>query len=319
MRVKLILFWLIVWSSTSAVAQEIRTIAGTEYKIEYSIPYCSVDGKILLLNAFLPLKASKPAPVMIDIHGGWWSGGNPSTDISGILARKGIAMFSISYRLGEEGGFPQNIRDCRNAIRFIRKNAARFNIDTARFSVMGGSAGGHLSLMVAMVPENFDDGGPTEELKGISARVSSCFSYIAPTDFIRFWNQGPDDVLKNTDGTISYRNANPDIPYDSRPRFRVLFHGITPDTDTHKDLYRMMSPVNYVRKTLPPLLICDGDIDPIVPGLHGKILHEKLLAVGADSSYWMTINGGHNFPGGPGFAKVLDDFLNRTLSIKNTK
>jgi len=77
---------------------------------------------------------------------------------SGILMIKGIALFSIAYRLGAQGGFPQNIRDCRNAIRFIRKNATRFNIDPERIGVMGGSAGGHLSLMLAMVPEDFDDG-----------------------------------------------------------------------------------------------------------------------------------------------------------------
>ncbi|MEI9960395.1 MAG: alpha/beta hydrolase [Limisphaerales bacterium] len=104
--------------------------------------------------------------------------------------RRGLAIFSIQYRLGESGGFPQNIRDCRNAIRFIRQNAKRFNIDPNRIDVTGGSAGGHLSLMVAMVPENFDDGGATSGLEGISAKVSGSFSYIPPTDFVRFGIKG---------------------------------------------------------------------------------------------------------------------------------
>ena len=80
----------------------------------------------------------------IDHIGGWqW------------FERHNLAVFSIEYRLGHEGGFPENIRDCRNAIRFIRKNAERFHIDPERIAVTGGSAGGHLSLMVAMVPEMF--------------------------------------------------------------------------------------------------------------------------------------------------------------------
>lgn len=294
-------------------AQKIIEIAGNKYQVEQNIPYCTVDGKTLTLNAFIPLKASRPSPVMVDIHGGWWSGGEAATSIPAFLGEKQIAMFSITYRLAEQGGFPENIRDCRNAIRFIKKNAKRFNIDTSGIGCMGGSAGGYLSLMVAMVPDNFKDGGPTPGLEGISAKVNSCFSYIAPTDFIRFWNQGPEDVIKTEGKDIVYRKVNPEIPNDSRPRFRMLFHGIAPDNQVNTALYQSMSPVNYVSRDLPPILICDGDIDPIVPGLHGKILNEKLVAAGADVTYWMTVNGGHNFPSGPGFQKVLNDFLNRTL------
>jgi acetyl esterase/lipase len=303
----------VFFASFSASAQRIDSIPA--YKTELNIPYCTVDGKTLIVNAFLPAKNDKPVPAMVEIHGGWWSGGGPSVKVSNIFAKKGIAFFSISYRLGKDGGFPQNIRDCRNAIRFIRKNAARFNIDPKLISCMGGSAGGHLSLMVAMVPEDFDDGGPTEGLKGVSASVCSAFSYIPPTDFVRFWSQGPDDVIINPDGTKTFRDPDPKIPYDSHPRLRILFHGITPDTKSHKALYNRMCPIGHVRKDVPPLLICDGEKDPIVPGLHGKALFEKLQKTGADVTYWMTPNGGHAFPGGNGFQKVLDDFLNRTLKL----
>ena len=79
---------------------------------------------------------------------------------------------------------------------------------------------------------------------------------------------------------------------------RVLFHGVTPDTDANKALYTAMCPIGQARKDVPPLLICDGEKDPIVPGLHGKALWEKLQAAGADATYWMTTNGGHAFPSG---------------------
>jgi acetyl esterase/lipase len=229
--------------------------------------------------------------------------------------RRHLAVFSIRYRLGAEGGFPQNICDCRNAIRFIRQNAKRFNIDPNRIDVTGGSAGGHLSLMVAMVPEAFQDGGPAPGLEGVSARVSGGFSYIPPTDFVRFWHQGPNDALTNAAGKITFRGPNDKIPYDSRPRLRVLFHGIAPDTDEHQALYNNLSPIGHVRPDVPPLLICDGEKDPIVPGLHGHALYEKLKAAGADAAYWMTPGGGHGFPGGEGFDKVLDAFVARTLRL----
>jgi acetyl esterase/lipase len=291
-----------------------------EYRNEPGVVYCTVAGKDLKLNAFLPENAAKPVPAMVEIHGGWWHGGEAASQVGNVggaalFIRHGLAIFSIQYRLGREGGFPESIRDCRNAIRFIRKNAKRFNIDPERIDVTGGSAGGHLSLMVAMAPEDFDDGGATPGLEGVSARVSGSFSYIPPTDFVRFWNQGPDDAVTNRDGQVIFRGPDERIPYDSRPRLRVLFHGITPDTEEHRALYTRMCPIGQVRQDVPPLLICDGEKDPIVPGLHGKALYEKLRAAGADATYWMTVNGGHGFPGGPGFDRVLDDFVTRTLKL----
>jgi acetyl esterase/lipase len=292
--------------------------ASPSYSSELNIVYARVADRELKLNAFLPAGNTNPVPAMVEIHGGWWSGGSAATvaeHVGGwqIFQRHGLAIFSVEYRLGEAGGFPQNLRDCRNAIRFIRQNARRFNIDPDRIGVTGGSAGGHLSLMLAMVPEDYDDGGPTPELAGVSARVAGSFSYIPPTDFVRFWNEAPNDVVTNHDGTLTSRGIDEKIPNDVRPRFRMLFHGVPPDTTEHKTVYTNTCPIGWVRQDVPPLLICDGEKDPIVPGLEGKELYEKLQAVGAHATYWMTPNGGHAFPGGPGFDKVLDDFIGHTL------
>jgi acetyl esterase/lipase len=298
-------------ASSTATAQENPASA---HRSEQNVVYCTVDGKELKLNAFLPENAKNPTPAIVEIHGGWFSGGGPVSQFnqaggSQIFARHGLAVFSIQYRLGGQGGFPQNVRDCRNAIRFIRQNAKRFNIDPDRIDVTGGSAGRHLSLMVAMVPEDFDDGGTTPGLEGVSARASGSFSYIPPADFVRFWNQGPEDFITNADGEISFRGADNKIPNDAHPHLRALFHGVIPDTDEHKALYVRMSPIGHVCKDVPPPLICDGEKDPIVPGLEGRELYEQLLSAGADVTYWMTPNGGHAFPSGTGFEKVLDDFI----------
>ena len=302
-------------------AQSVSRAADPIYRAETNIVYGTVEGMALKLNAFLP-EGQTATPVIVDIHGGWWSGGDKAAQlehVGGWQWFKGhrLAVFSIEYRLGRNGGFPENIRDCRNAIRFIRKNADRFHIDPDRIDVTGGSAGGHLSLMVAMLPENFPDGGPLPGLENVSARVSGSFSFIPPTDFVRFWNQGPNDAITNSDGKISFRGPDDKIPYDSRPRLRVLFHGVTPDTDTGRALYKSMSPIGHIRSDLPPLLICDGEKDPIVPGLHGKALYEKLRAAGANATYWMTPGGGHGFPDGPGFDRVLDNFLVHSLKLNS--
>ena len=307
------------------------TLHAVEYSTEMNIPYCTVDGHELKLNAFLPVGVDKPAPVMVDIHGGWWESGSKAPTIqrmwggealAQIAMSKGIAFFSIDYRLAKagavtpdawkEGGFPEEIRDCRNAIRFIRKNAKRFNIDPDRIGCFGGSAGSHLSAMCAVVPEDFDDGGPTEELKGVSAKVSNAFSFVGPWDFVQQWEEAPTDELP---GGV-FRKADNNIKDDARPRHRRNFKGIIPDTDEHKALYRKMSPIGHVRKDVAPLLICDGELDPIVPGLEGKSIHAKFQEVGADTTYWMSPKAGHAFPSGEGFPQVLSDFLDRTLKLK---
>lgn len=317
----LVLMLNIVWLLLFLAGGQIHGQDASDYRAETNIVYCTMAGKDLKLNAFLPLKATNPVPAIVEIHGGWWSGGGNASKVNGFsgwqwFMRRDLAIFSIQYRLGKNGGFPENIRDCRNAIRFIRQNAKHFNIDPNRIMVTGGSAGGHLSLMVAMVPEDFADGGPTPGLEGVSAKVCGSFSFIPPTDFVRFWNQGPNDVITNQDGKISFRGADDKIPYDSHPRLRVLFHGVTPDTAEHQALYTQMCPIGQVRADVPPLLICDGEKDPIVPGLHGKALYEKLKAAGADATYWMTPGGGHGFPGGTGFDQVLNAFLDRTMQLE---
>src|ERR1700722_1543650 len=294
--------------------------AQSAYSSQIGIVYERVNGQALTINAFLPPHSDKPLPAMMYIHGGWWSGGTPGTSIDQIpayreLIRRHIAVFSVVYRLGASGGFPDCIRDCRNAVRFVRKNAAKFNIDPSRIGCMGASAGGHLSLMLAMVPENFNDGGPTPELGGISARVCNAFSWVAVTDLLRHWNDGPSDIISSPGGKVLFRPVDIKIPNDSRPRYRVLFKGIAPDTDQHKAFYLRMSPISYVRMDVPPLLICDGEKDPIVPGLEGKQLYQRLRAVGADANYWMTVNGSHRYPSGAGFDQLLDKFLARTLKL----
>src|SRR5258708_29526526 len=163
-------------AASCAAAQESATASAPGYRAELNIVYCKVDGKELKLNASLPADATNPAPAMVEIHGGWGHGLDMSPRIEAVgghqmFIRHRLAVFSIQYRLGQEVGFPQNIRDCRNAIRFIRQNAKRFNIDPQRIDVTGGSAGGHLSLMVAILAEEFDEGGPQPALESVIAVV----------------------------------------------------------------------------------------------------------------------------------------------------
>ncbi|WP_297605302.1 alpha/beta hydrolase [uncultured Rothia sp.] len=111
--------------------------------------------------------ASSPAPLLVWVHGGAWrfgtnqalrdtvlrtpDGEQPNTQalMRAAFQQAGWAVASINYRYSHQALFPGALHDVKEAVRFFRANAAEFGIDPQRIAVAGGSAGGHLSMLVA--------------------------------------------------------------------------------------------------------------------------------------------------------------------------
>ena len=112
-------------------------------------------------------EASSPAPLLVWVHGGAWrfgtnralrdtilrtpGGEQPNTQalMRAAFQQAGWAVASINYRYSHQALFPGALHDVKEAVRFFRANAHGFGIDPQRIAVAGGSAGGHLSMMVA--------------------------------------------------------------------------------------------------------------------------------------------------------------------------
>lgn len=110
---------------------------------------------------------SSPAPLLVWVHGGAWrfgtnqalrdtilrtpTGEQPNTQalMRAAFQQAGWAVASINYRYSHQALFPGALHDVKEAVRFFRANAHEFGIDPQRIAVAGGSAGGHLSMMVA--------------------------------------------------------------------------------------------------------------------------------------------------------------------------
>ncbi|MGA5744257.1 alpha/beta hydrolase fold domain-containing protein [Rothia mucilaginosa] len=110
---------------------------------------------------------SSPAPLLVWVHGGAWrfgtnqalrdtvlrtpGGEQPNTQalMRAAFQQTGWAVASINYRYSHQALFPGALHDVKEALRFFRANAHEFGIDPQRIAVAGGSAGGHLSMMVA--------------------------------------------------------------------------------------------------------------------------------------------------------------------------
>lgn len=252
-----------------------------------NIIYKKVGDQSLQLDILTPkgLK-SDAAPVLVYIHGGGWGGGDryrmTRPDVSGVFTRcgkAGIICASIEYRLTREksNAFDSAV-DCKDALRFLVKNAKQYRIDPARIGTIGGSAGGHLSLVTALgEPKDFP-GDPA--LAGNDPPSLRCeVAYYPATDF--------------TDVSLARR-------YIEGPRANIMFGG---PAEKKADVVRLLSPVWLIKKESTPVYCFHGDKDTVLTVENARRLFAKGKAVGADIQYCEVKNGTHGF-GGEGTPSV---------------
>ncbi len=224
-----------------------------------------------------------PFPAIVFIHGGGWFQGNRQSYKTQIqeAARRGYVAATITYRLMKfdqakketttaQPIFPAQIHDAKAAIRWLRANAAKYHVDPNRIGVTGGSAGGHLSLLVGLTDKNAKlegEGGHPRQ----SSRVQAVVNTFGPTEMASAYETS----------VVAWI-------------FR-LFMGGTPKEVP--ETYKAASPVTYISKDDPPVLTLQGDRDTLVPVAQAKLLDEKMKAVGASHTLKIFPGQGHGFAG----------------------
>jgi acetyl esterase/lipase len=255
-----------------------------------------MDGVALRLDVYIPNTTdAKPLPVAINVHGGSWSGGDKENSDSSAdiptLVERGYLVVGVNYRLAPKYKFPAQIEDVKCAVRFLRANAARYNLDPNRIGAWGCSAGGHLVSLLGVTDKNagWDNVG---EYKDQSSRVQAVAALSAPADITLYDVVARSDMLKRVFGS---------------------------DTGINPALGRA-SPITYVTTDDPPFLILQGDKDNIVPLKHGEELYEKLTTVDVSAKLVTVKNGHHCFPSEPdmsptreGITQMIADFFDQTL------
>ncbi|HET6324359.1 MAG TPA: alpha/beta hydrolase, partial [Planctomycetaceae bacterium] len=138
--------------------------------IEKDITYGKGGTEDLKLDLARPQHSEGLLPAIVFIHGGGWSGGDRGTYAREIqaAAKRGYVAVTIEYRLTQPDKtgkakypFPAQIEDCKCAVRWLRANAEKYHVDPNRIGATGGSAGGHLSLLVGVAgsEKKFDGTG----------------------------------------------------------------------------------------------------------------------------------------------------------------
>jgi acetyl esterase/lipase len=268
---------------------------GKKYYFYRDLVWDSSTGKNLVADLYLPEKGG-PFPAVIHIHGGAWIVGNKAMPMATYfgehLACRGYAFFDVQYRLAPEIHFPQDIQDIKCAIRWLRGNAEQYHIDKSRFIAMGGSAGGHLTAMVALTADNhfFDPTCPgyPEESIGIQAAI--------PFYGVHDWTNWIDTR------TFNLEQIYLDLPSDASEQKK-------------QETRAKVSPVTYAAHAPGPFLIIQGDADIGIPVHQGQALNDALVAAGKESRLVFIPGANHGFdiyrdsPFTEEATREVDDFL----------
>jgi acetyl esterase/lipase len=228
------------------------------------------------LDLYIP-KSDKPLPLVVWVHGGGWERGSKNnTGPSMDLLKEGYAVASVNYRLSQHAVFPAQIEDCKSAVRWLRANASKYNLDPDHVGAWGMSAGGHLVALLGTT----DDAAFTtsEDNKKVSSRVQAVCDWFGPADFLHWGMVTASDPLAQNPSALSR-----------------LLGGLVP---SKLDLARQASPVSYAGKSSAPFLIFHGDHDPLVPLQQSEELNDVLKRAGVESSLHVVKGGSH---GGPAF------------------
>jgi pectinesterase len=207
----LLLFGLIAALVTLNLARAQRAPLPESVKVERDIVYAGYGDREVMLDLYLPKHPpSDKIPCIVVIHGGGWRNGDKTKFArqAAYLADQGFAAACIGYRLLPEVKFPDPILDCKAAVRWVRAHAAEHGIDPDRIGATGGSAGGHLTAMLATshkVKELEGEGGSA----GASSRIQAAVAMAPPCDMSRYAERtGADPALARLISPIAHVDAD---------------------------------------------------------------------------------------------------------------
>jgi acetyl esterase/lipase len=247
--------------------------APVDYDITPNVTYAKANNIELKLDLYLPKDRTRPRPTLILFHGGGWVDGQKERNVLYLLPylEMGWAAINVEYRTGHQSPAPAAVEDARCALRWITNRAREYSLDSTKFVLTGTSAGGHLSLITAMLPANtvFDrqcmiEGGPRWNTAAVSEiKVAAVVNWF-----------GIGDVADLLDG--------PNARNYAREWFGTLSNA--------EQLAKQLSPVNNVRAGLPPIITIHGENDDVAPYSHAVRLHSLLEKAGVPNEL-VTVRG----------------------------
>jgi acetyl esterase/lipase len=206
------------------------------------------------LDLYYPETGAAPYPVLLHIHGGGFGMGDKRDDHMDTylkLLELGIAVGSVEYRLSGEAIFPAAVLDCRQAVRFLRKHAAQFDLDPDKIGVLGGSAGGNLSALLGMNIPNGQFPGEEDMTFDTDCRVCLSVDQFGPICFRTMDDQARANGVSFAD-------------HDQGTSAESSYMGGPLPTLSDEWLAKA-DPTTYINPDMAPMLVEHGCMDRLVP------------------------------------------------------
>ena len=231
------------------------------------------------LDLILP-EGEGPFPLVILLHGGGFKFGDkqmPLVQNMFALTKEGYAVASVNYRLSGEAIFPAAVSDAKAAVRYLRANAQKYNLDSERFAIWGESAGAYLACMTAFTDDQTLSGEVKDNLETSSA-VKVLIDFYGPVSFYLMDQDAA--ALGNSSSTGENGSFESDF----------IGKAIKDLSDEEK---KEIDPLTYITSTRPlAVWIQAGDADTNVPYTQSKRLAKACSEVyGSDAVYFEVLKG----------------------------
>lgn len=283
--------------ATTALAQSPPTPGAGSFTTIEGIEYANAGGKRLYLDLRIP-DTQGPHPVILYLHSGAWITGDRTGGPAIRQAARGYAVASADYRLAPRYVWPAQLEDAKTAVRWLRANATRFNLDPERIGVFGTSAGGHIGAMLATTSDR-------PEFEGLALGNPQFSSKVkVAVDFF-----GPSDLLKIEEQKLPCYGLDANSPL--MPPSLLMGCPI----QECRDKTATSNPINYITSDDPPFLILHGMRDCLVPWQQSQILYDALAAAGVPATLYLLPTAEH---AGAEFddqkyKQIVSDFLDKHL------
>ncbi|AEV81569.1 Cholinesterase [Actinoplanes sp. SE50] len=228
-----------------------------------------------LIDLYLPAQpATTPRPLLIVMGGSGWfadDGKGYAPVLVPYFTAHGFAVAGVSTRSSYQAKFPAQVEDIQAAIRWLRANAARFEVDRARIAVLGDSSGGWTALWAG-----FTDPG-----------VRAVVDLYAPIDFLEMDPQ----MLPGACASFNRAFRLADCHIDARsPESSLLGCAILSCPERVAEA----NPLHRITPAAPPVLIIHGTQDALVPLDQSDMLFDALQAAAVPATYYTVPGVGHN-------------------------
>lgn len=256
-----------------------------------NIKYGEASGQAMLLDIYRPRQIDRKLPVIVWLYGGAWKMGSKDFCPIAFMATQQVAIVSINYRLDNVAPFPAQIYDCKGAIRWLRANADKYDLDADHIGVFGASAGGHLAALLGTTADNPKMEGDVGGNLNYSSRVQCVCAFYPPTDLNRLV-------------------TDPKTRASSKGDVAKLLGGAVAD---NVDKANFASPIFYVDKNSAPFFLMHGGADTLVPPEQSEIFYEALKKAGVEAHLEIIPDKGHGIIAPPAVAQEIYQFFQAHL------